>query len=82
MVRELAEGGRVAVLSFAEGVPLNLVGRILPKVVVVPPETAFPGARPLGAPSSISLFPSAASCPRSSSCRPRPPSRVRALHKR
>ena len=47
MVRELHEAGRVAVTSFVEGVPLNLVGRILPKVLVVPPETAFPGARPL-----------------------------------
>lgn len=42
MIRGLHESGRLAVLSFCEGQPLALVP-VLPRMLVVPPETAFPG---------------------------------------
>ncbi len=38
----LCRAGRVSVLSYCEGEPLKLVG-LLPKMLVVPEETAFPG---------------------------------------
>ena len=41
-IAQLHERGEVDVLSFCESVPLSLVG-MLPRVLVVPEETAFPG---------------------------------------
>jgi hypothetical protein len=37
-----AEAGRLAALSFAEGVP-SRVTALLPRLIVVPPESAYPG---------------------------------------
>lgn len=42
VIRGLHESGRLAVLSFCEGMPLSLVP-MLPRLVVVPAETASPG---------------------------------------
>ena len=41
-IAELHEAGDVDVISFCESTPLSLVG-MLPRVLVVPKETAFPG---------------------------------------
>ena len=41
-IAELHERGEVDVISFCETVPLSLVG-MLPRVLVVPEGTAFPG---------------------------------------
>jgi hypothetical protein len=41
-IAELCSAGRLQVLSYCEGQPLKLVG-LLPKMLVVPEETAFPG---------------------------------------
>lgn len=41
-IGDLCRSGRISVLSFCEGQPLKLVG-VLPKMLVVPSETAFPG---------------------------------------
>lgn len=41
-VAQLHDAGNLEVLSFCESVPLSLVG-LLPRVLVVPEETAFPG---------------------------------------
>ncbi len=41
-VGALCRSGRLSVLSYCEGEPLKLVG-LLPKMLVVPAETAFPG---------------------------------------
>lgn len=41
-IAELHETGDVDVISFCESIPLSLVG-MLPRVLVVPEETAFPG---------------------------------------
>jgi len=41
-IAQLHEAGDLDVLSFCESVPLSLVG-MLPRVLVVPEETAFPG---------------------------------------
>lgn len=41
-VAHLHEAGDLEVLSFCEKVPLSLVG-MLPRMLVVPEETAFPG---------------------------------------
>ena len=43
-VRALHDKGQVSVVSFCEGLPLNLLGRMMPKVAVVPMETCYPGA--------------------------------------
>lgn len=42
VIRELHEAGRLEVLSYCEGMPMSLVP-VLPRLVVVPPESAFPG---------------------------------------
>ena len=42
LLRERHLQGALPALSFAEGVPTH-VQRLLPKVVVVPPESAYPG---------------------------------------
>lgn len=41
-LRARAEAGRLAALSFGEGVP-SRVTSLLPRLIVVPPESAFPG---------------------------------------
>lgn len=41
-IARLYEAGDLDVLSFCESVPLSLVG-MLPRMLVVPEETAFPG---------------------------------------
>ncbi len=41
-ISRLHEAGDLEVLSFCESVPLSLVG-MLPRMLVVPEETAFPG---------------------------------------
>lgn len=41
-ISELHAAGDLEVLSFCESVPLSLVG-VLPRMLVVPEETAFPG---------------------------------------
>ena len=42
VIRGLHEAGQLDVLSFCEGTPLSLVP-MLPRLVVVPEETGFPG---------------------------------------
>ncbi|CAL8471570.1 g11112 [Coccomyxa elongata] len=42
VIRGLHEAGRLEVLSYCEGMPMSLVP-VLPRLVVVPPESAFPG---------------------------------------
>ena len=45
-IRALHDKGQVSVVSFCEGLPLNLLGRMMPKVAVVPMETCYPGRQP------------------------------------
>jgi hypothetical protein len=42
-IKGLHDSGQVSVVSFCEGLPLNLLGPMMPKMAVVPIETCYPG---------------------------------------